>query len=109
MKYLLLHNMDEISKNIFLKSYIDDGFKITSVFDNSILIKKDAKSIIDEDIYIKVLRSYLKRSEVSKKCTGKIIDLTDAFKYASSKNGFDKFDNRFEWYIKNRIMMEINN
>ena len=28
MKYILFYNIDELSKNIFLKSYIDDGYKI---------------------------------------------------------------------------------
>ena len=107
MKYLLLFNMDKLSNKVFLKSYLDDGFEIVFDTDNSILIKKNNNRIIDEDIYIKILSSYLNRKKLNSDIKGKIIDLTDAFKYAESKKGYDKFDNRFDWYIRNTIVKEI--
>ena len=109
MKYLLLYNVDELSKNIFLKSYIDEGFEVILDSNNCILIRKDKDLLKDEDIYIKILLSFLKRSSMIKDSKGKIIDLTDAFKYAHSKDGFDKFDNKFDWYIRNINIKEINN
>jgi hypothetical protein len=109
MKYLLLYKIDQLSKNVLVKSYQDDGFEIISDIDNNILLRKNSIPIIDEDIYIKIINSYLKRSEMFKKIRGKIIDITNAFKYASSKNGYNKFDNKFEWYIKNIMINEIIN
>ena len=73
------------------------------------LIRKNSPVIIEEEIYIKILYSYIKRSEIIKSCTGKILDVTKAFQYASSKNGYNKFDNKFEWYIRNIITKEIIN
>ncbi len=107
MKYLLFYNIDELSKKILLKSYLDDGYIIASDIDNNVLVKKNSNTIPDEDIYIRILFSYIKRSEIIKECKGKILDFTAAFKYANSKNGFNKFDNRFEWYIRNIITKEI--
>lgn len=108
MKYILLHDIDDLSKNIIIKSYLDDDFIIISENDKDILLKKNTNEIIDEDIYIKILYSYLKRSGITKNSKGKIIDLSDAFIYASSKDHFDKFDNKFEWYVRNIINREIN-
>lgn len=109
MKYLLLYNVDKLSKNIFLKSYLDNGFEIVSDINNCLLLKNNSSKIIDEDIYIKILYSYLKRSELLSEMKGKIIDLTNAFKYAESKKGYDKFDNKFEWYIRNIMIKEMIN
>lgn len=109
MQYLLLYDIEKLSRNILLKSYKNDGFKIINETDNYILIKKHNASIIDEDIYIKILNSYLKRTNITKKLNGKIIDLSPAFKYASKSIGFNKFDNKFEWYIRNIITKELNN
>ena len=40
MKYLLLYNIEELSKNIFLKSYIDEGFEV--ILDSNNCISKMA-------------------------------------------------------------------
>ena len=40
MKYILLYNIDELSKNVFLKSYLEDGFEIVSEANHNILIQK---------------------------------------------------------------------
>ncbi len=109
MKYILLYNIDELSKNVFLKSYLEDGFEIVSETNHTILIKKNSNSIKEEETYIEILNSYLKRSGMIKDKKGKIIDLTNAFQYAESKNGYDKFDNKFEWYIRNTIIKELLN
>jgi len=109
MKYFVLYKIDNLSKDILLKSYLKEDYKIVLDIDNIILIKKSNKKIIDEDIYIKVLYSNLKRSELLKNNNGKIIDFTEAFKYASIKEGYNKFDNKFEWFIKNIIIKETIN
>ena len=109
MKFLLIYNMDRLSKDILLKSYLDDGFEIVLDTDNYILIKKNSNIIIDEEIYLKILNSYLKRNKLKEDIKGKIIDLTDAFLYAESKKGYDKFDNKFDWYIRNTLIKEIIN
>ena len=109
MKYLLLYNIEPLSKNVLLNSYMKDGFEVIFKTSDYILIKNKNTSIKDEDIYIKILNSYLKRSIITKKLKGKIIDLSSAFKYAKTKDGFNKFDNRFDWYIRNIITKELNN
>ena len=106
MQYLLLYNIEKLSKKIILKDYIDKGFEIVSNEEDFILLKKNSSKIIDEDIYVKILYSYLKRSEFKKEIKGKIIDITNAFQYAKSKNGYNKFDNKFDWYIKNIIIKQ---
>lgn len=108
MKYILFYNIDELSKNIFLKSYIDDGYKILEEKEGNILIKKDSNNLLDEEIYIKILYSFLKRNSAIKEHKGKIIDLTKAFEYAYRKGKYNKFDNKFDWYIRNIIIKELN-
>ena len=56
MKYILLLNIDDLSKNIFLKSYINDGYEIVFDTNNNILLRKNSNSIKDEETYIKVER-----------------------------------------------------
>lgn len=107
MKYLLLYKIEKLSKNIILKSYIDNGFEIACDNNDYTLIKKNNLNIVDEDIYIKILYSYLKRSGLANDVKGKVIDLTNAFKYAYSKKGYNKFDNKFDWFIRNEIIKEI--
>ena len=107
MKYYLFLHIDDLSKNIFLQSYLKDGFEIVFESQEGVLIRKSNMPIVDENRYIQVLNSYIKRSGFVQGCKGKIIDLTDAFLYAYHKNGFDKFDNKFEWYIRNIIIRTI--
>ena len=109
MKYLLLYKLDEMLKENLLNGYLKDGFNILYEKDNVILIKKSDINIIDEDIYVKVLFSFLNRSKVMLKNKSFVSDLTDAFIYVSKKEGFSKFDNKFEWYIRNIITKEIVN
>ena len=107
MKYLLLYNLDEMLKEKILSGYLKDGFTIIYENDNVVLIKKSDINIHDEDIYIKVLFSFLNRSKVMLKNKSFVSDLTDAFIYVSKKEGFSKFDNKFEWYIRNIITRDI--
>ena len=107
MKYILLYNIDKLSEKILLKSYLDDGYEIASKTSNHILLKKSNTSIDDEETYIKILNSYLKRSEYKSTVKGKVIDVTNAFMYAASKGTYNKLNNKFDWYIKNAIIKEI--
>lgn len=106
MKYLLLYKLNEMLKEKILSGYLKDGFNILYENDNVILIKKSDINIIDEDIYVKVLFSFLNRSKIMLKNKRFVSDLTDAFNYASKKEGFSKFDNKFEWYIRNIIIRD---
>ena len=108
MKYLLLYNIDKLSKNIFLKGYIDEGYEVVKDEEENILIKNNSNSIIDEDTYVKILYSFLKRNSAIKEIKGKIIDLTEAFEYANKKGKYNKFNNKFDWYIRNIIIRELN-
>ena len=93
-------------KENLLNGYLKDGFNTLYEKDNVILIKKSDINIIDEDIYVKVLFSFLNRSKVMLNNKSFVSDLTDAFIYVSKKEGFSKFDNKFEWYIRNIITRE---
>ena len=106
MKYLLLFKLDEMLKEKILSGYLKEGFIILYEKDNIILIKKSDIIIIDEDIYVKVLFSFLNHSKVMLKNKSFVSDLTDAFIYVSKKEGFSKFDNKFEWYIRNIIIRD---
>ena len=106
MKYLLLYKLDDMLKEKILDGYLKDGFIISYEIDNIILIKKSDITIKDEDIYIKVLFSFINRSRALLNNKSFVSDLTDAFNYASKKEEFSKFDNKFEWYIRNIITRE---
>ena len=107
MKYLLLYKLDDMLKEKILDGYLNDGFIISYEIDNIILIKKSDITINDEDIYIKVLFSFINRSKALLNNKSFVSDLTDAFNYASKKEEFSKFDNKFEWYIRNIITRDI--
>ena len=107
MKYLLLYKLDDMLKEKILDGYLKDGFIISYEKDNIILIKKSDITINDEDIYIKVLFSFINRSRALLNNKSFVFDLTDAFNYASKKEEFSKFDNKFEWYIRNIITRDI--
>ena len=106
MKYLLLYKLDDMLKEKILDGYLKDGFIISYEIDNIILIKKSDININDEDIYIKVLFSFINRSRALLNNKSFVSDLTDAFNYASKKEEVSKFDNKFEWYIRNIITRE---
>ena len=109
MKYLLIHNLEENIKEKTLKSFIKEEYQIIYEDKNNTIIKKDKEKIIDEDTYIKITISILKRNELINKSKGKIIDITEAFEYAKTKKEYDKFNNKFDWYIRNIITKEIIN
>lgn len=107
MSYLLLHNLEEYTYNNMLESYGKDGYTILYKENKDTLIKKSDLIIKDEDIYIKVLFSYLNKNKMIIDSNGLVIDITNAFYHAYKKNGFDKFDNIFIWYIKNIIIRSV--
>lgn len=109
MKYLLIHNLEENIKEKALNSYLKEDYQIIYEDKNNIIIKKGKEKIIDEEVYIKITISTLKRKELINKSKGKIIDITEAFKYAKTKKEYDKFNNKFDWYIRNIITKEIIN
>ena len=102
--YLLLYDIEPITKEELLKSYEKEGYIIAYEEDNSILIKNIKEDIIDEETYIKILFSYLKKSRITK---GKIIDFSKAFEYASKKGKYKIFGNKFDWYIRNEMTKNI--
>ena len=106
MKYLLLFKLDEMLKEKILSGYLKEGFIIIYEKDNVVLIKKSDITVNDEDIYIKVLFSFINRSRALLNNKSFVSDLTDAFIYVSKKEGFSKFDNKFEWYIRNIIIRD---
>lgn len=107
MNYTLLHNLENNIKEQLIKRYIDDGYQIIYKDEDNIIIKKGNTEIIDEEKYIKITLSTLKRSSLIKKSNGKIIDLTQAFKYAQEKGKYNMFNNKFDWYIRNIITKEL--
>ncbi len=107
MKYLLLHNLDILSKNKILQGYLTEGYHILSENDDNILLKLGEEEIEDEDTYVKLTFSLIKRNTMIQESIGKVIDLTEAFLYAKKKGKYDGFNNKFDWYIRNTILKEI--
>ena len=107
MKYILIHNLEENIKEKTLKSFIKEGFQTIYEDEKNTIIKRDKEKIIDESTYIKITISVLKRNEIIKNSKGKIIDITEAFEYDKTKKEYDKFKNKFDWYIRNIITKEI--
>lgn len=107
MKYLLMHNLEKETKENILKSYLKEEYQIVYKDEENIIVKKDKEKIIDEDIYIKITVNTIKRNQLINKSKGKIIDITEAFKYAKTKKQYDKLKNKFDWYIKNIITKEL--
>ena len=90
-----------------MKKYINDGDQIIYQDQDNIIIKKGNIELLDEEKYIKITLSTLKRSSLIKKSNGKIINLTKAFEYAQKKGKYNMFNNKFEWYIRNIIIKEL--
>ena len=102
--YLLLYNIEPITKEELLNSYKKEGFFIAYEEDNNILIKNVKEKIVDEETYIKILFSYLKRVRIG---NGKVIDFSKAFEYATKKGKYKIFGNKFDWYIRNEITKNL--
>ena len=109
MNYTLLHNLERNVKEQLINNYINDGYQIIYKDQDNIIIKKGNTKLIDEDKYIKITLSILKRSSLIKKSHGIIIDLTKAFEYAKEKGEYNKFHNKFDWYVRNIIIKELIN
>jgi len=107
MNYLILHNLEEYTYKNILESYEKAGYIILHKEDNDTLIKKSNLIIKDEETYIKVLYSHIKKNKLISDSKGLVIDITKAFQYAYKKNGFDKFDNIFIWYIKKILISSV--
>ncbi len=107
MKVVLIHNLDILTKDQIIKNYTNNGYKeIWKNEDNNLLILDETK-INDLDIYLKILERFLNNNSMVKYSKGRIVDLTKAFQYASEKEKFNKFDDRYIWYIRNSILNEI--
>lgn len=102
--YLLLYDIESITKEELLNSYKKEGFIIAYEEDNNILIKNVKEKIVDEETYIKILFSYLKRVRIR---NGKVIDFSKAFEYATKKGKYKIFGNKFDWYIRNEITKNL--
>lgn len=107
MNYTLLHNLENNIKEQLMKKYINDGYQIIYQDQDNIIIKKGNIELLDEEKYIKITLSTLKRSSLIKKSNGKIINLTKAFEYAQKIGKYNMFNNKFEWYIRNIIIKEL--
>ena len=107
MMYLLIHNLDSYLKDKILDGYLKEGFVIVFEKDNNILIKKSDVVIADEELFVKVLFSYLLRSRKMLDKKSFVCDLSNAFSIAFKQNGYSKFDNRFEWMIQNILIREV--
>ena len=107
MKVYLIHNLDLLTKDQIIKNYNKNGYKeIWKNEDNNLLVL-DEINIKDLDVYLKILKRFLNNNSMVKYSKGRIIDLTKAFQYASEKEKYNKFDNRYIWYIRNSILNEI--
>lgn len=107
MKYLLIHNLDSYLKDKMLEGYLKEGFVVVFEKENNILVKKSDVEIVDEELFVKVLFSYLLRSRKLLDENSFVCDLSNAFSIAFKQNGFSKFDNRFEWIIRNTMIREV--
>ena len=107
LNYILFHNLENNIEKQLIKKYTNNGYQIIYKEKDNIIIKKENMKIMDEEIYIKITLSILKRNHLIKESTGKIIDLTKAFDYAQKKGKYNMLDNKFEWYIRNIIMKEL--
>lgn len=92
-----------------MNNYINDGYQIVYKDQENIIIKKGNIRLIDEEKYIKITLSIIKRNNLIKKSNGKIIDLTKAFEYAQENGKYNMFNNKFDWYIRNIITKELIN
>ena len=109
LNYILLHNLENNIKEQLIKNYRNDGYQVIFEDQDNIIIKKGNHKLIDEDKYIKITLSTIKRNRLIKKSNGKIIDLTEAFEYAQEKGKYNMFHNKFDWYIRNIITKETIN
>ena len=109
MNYTLLHNLEKNVKNQLIKKYINDGYQIIYKDQDNIIVRKGNIKIIDEEKYINIALSILKRNSLINKANGKVIDLTKAFEYAQEKGKYNMFNNKFDWYVRNIIIKELIN
>ena len=105
MKYILLHNLDDLLKEKTLDGYLNEGYKIVFEDTKNLIIKNTEDKILDEDKYIKITISIINRSNINK---SSIIDLSDAFNYAKSKGKYNIFNNKFDCFIRKEIIQSFN-
>ena len=106
MKYILMHNLDDIVKEKTLKSYLNEGYNIIYEDKENTIIKNFREQIEDEETYIKITISHIKKTTILDKARGKIIDITKAFEYAKKKGKYNLLNNKFDWHIRNIIIKE---
>ena len=104
--YILLYNFEKLTKEELLKSYKKDGFTIAYEKDNNVLLKNVKEDIVDEETYIKIVFSYIKKIN-TKNNNGKVIDLSKAFEYAKKKGKYKIIGNKFDWYVRNEITKNL--
>ncbi len=107
MKYLLIHHYDGYLKKNLIDGYLQEGFVVVVEEQEDVLLKKSDLSIVDEEIYYKVLFSFIRRSQNLLGDKRFVADLTNAFLCAFKQNGFSKFDNRFLWHIRTSILQTV--
>ena len=103
MEYYLLYNLDELVKEKVLKGYRDEGFSIAFEDNNVVLVRKIGDIPFEnEDVYIKILFSTIKRNTFLKD-KKVVINLSKAFAYGQKHTNY-KFSNRFNWYVRKAIL-----
>lgn len=107
LNYILFHNLEKNVKEQLIKNYLQDGYQILYQDDNDIILKKGDREILDEETYIQITVSVLKRNRFIKTASGKIVDLSKAFIYAKEKGKYDFLHNHFDWTIRNILLKEF--
>lgn len=102
MEYILLNKLDVLTKDKLIKSYKDNNYEIIYE-NNNIIILRLGNKIIDEDTYINITISIIKKRNIN----NSIIDITKAFMYAKEKGKYNMFNNKFDWYIRNILIKEM--
>ena len=108
MKYYLLYNLEELTKEKLLSGFLKDDYKIIYNNENIILVKKNSEKIIDEETYIKIVISIIKKYKILNK-RGHTIDLSKAFEYAEKTKDkkYNILSNKFTLLVRQAIVQEL--
>lgn len=103
MKYIIFVNLDNILKEKYLESYLQDGYKLIYSDDNSLSFRL-GESNLDKDIELDYIRSAISTIERMRTKRVIIIDITEEMNKATGKI---KLDGLFIRRIKNKAIKEL--